>query len=316
MSKSRLQRRGTHSAENLSLPPIPRVLPRILSRLHAAEFVDKEDILAVMECDPTLEERILSYINSQLPRIVGDVGQAVRMVGPTTAAGIVIRLSMSKLNVLRRKTAGSCVRQLIQHSEATAILARHLLCRQRPEPAAQTGDSEDQDLAQTAFAKGFVHDLGKLVLIYNNPERGAALYGDNWIERTPEEVSERAVEQRAFGCDHTEAGAYVATEIGLPAGLVSVMATHHDADASATDISDSRDLRAVRTANLATKAMGTKFSGLHAQDISLDWDACVRHPEWFHWGSSSSAAPETLEQEDFVLYSEFFLENLSGAVLA
>jgi HD-like signal output (HDOD) protein len=266
----------------------------------------------VMECDSTLEERVLSRINSQLPRTVGDVGQAVGMVGPTTAAGIVIRLSMNKLNVLRRGPAGSCVRQLIQHSEATAILARHLLRRRHPEPAAQTGDSEDQELAQTAFAKGFVHDFGKLVLIYNNPEKGAALYGDNWIERDPEEVSERAVERRAFGHDHTEAGAYAATEIGLPAGLVSVVATHHDADASATDISNSWDLRAVRAANLATKAMGTKFSGLYAQDVSLDWDTCVRHPAWFYWKSSSPVTPETLEQEDFVLYSEFFLDDTSS----
>lgn len=313
MSKSHSQKPDPHSLQDLRLPPIPRVLPKVLDHLHTAEFADKEDILAAMECGSNLEERTLSHINAQLPTPVGDVEQAIEMVGATTAAGIVIKLSMNKLNVLRRGAAGTCVRQLIQHSEATAILARHLLRERRPESAPQADDSEDVDLTQTAFAKGFVHDLGKLVLIYNDPKKGAALYGDDWIERGPEGVNERAVERRAFGYDHVEAGAYAADEISLPPGLAKAVTDHHNAEA--TDTSDAWDLRAVRAANVATKAMGASFSGLYAQDVSLDWDTCARHPAWFHWKTTSVADPQTLEDEDLILYSEFFLDSSSSEQL-
>lgn len=295
--------------QNLSLPPIPRVLPKVLDCLHASEFVDKGDILTAVQCGSNLEKRVLNRINSQLPRPVGNVDQAIEMVGATTAAGVVIKLSMDKLNVLRRGPARSCVRQLIQHSESTAILARYLLRERSSDSVVETSDPEDVDLAQTAFAKGFVHDLGKLVLIYNDPEKGAALYGDDWIDRGPEGVSDRAVERRAFGHDHTEAGAYAAAELGLPDGLVGVAGDHHDPDATPTDTSDAWDFRAVRAANLATKAMGARFSGLYAQDVSLNWDTCAKHPAWFHWKTTSVADPETLGNEDFVLYSEFFLDD-------
>jgi Predicted signal transduction protein len=307
MSEPPSPEKSSDSLEDIRLPPIPRVLPKILDHLHASEFADKEGVLEAIECGSGLERRVLRRINAQLPSPVDNIEQAIGMVGATTSAGIVTKLSMDQLNVLRRGPAGSCIRQLIQHSEATAILARHLLRERPPDGAEEASDPED-DLVQTAFAKGFVHDLGKLVLIYNDPKKGAALYGDNWIEREPEEISERAVERRAFGCDHTEAGAYAATEIGLPSGLVAAAGEHHDANLTLSEESDTWALRAVKAANLFTKAMGASFSGLYAQDVALDWETCARHPAWFHWKMTSTADPETLVKEDFILYSEFFLD--------
>lgn len=308
MSKSRSQEQQSRSLRDLSLPPVPRVLPKILAHLHTTEFANKEGVLEAVRCGSGLEKRVLKRINSQLPRPVGDVERAIGMIGATTAAGVVTKLSMNKLNVLRRGPAGSCVRQLIQHSEATAVLARYLLREQLPDGTGPTSDPEEEDLVQTAFAKGFVHDLGKLVLIYNDPEKGAALYGDNWIERDPDEINERAIERRAFGHDHMEAGAHAAAEIGLPSDLVTVAREHH-AGGTSPEAPDTWAFRAVRAANLLTKAMGNSFSGLHAQDVSLDWETCARHPSWLHWKTASAAELEKIAQKDLMLYSEFFLNS-------
>lgn len=309
MSKSRSQKQRSSSLRDLSLPPIPRVLPKILHHLHTTDFANKEGVLEAIRCGSGLEKRVLKRINSQLPRPVGKVERAIEMIGATTAAGVVTKLSMNKLNVLRRGPAGSCIRRLIQHSEATAVLARYLLREQLPEDMGSTGDPEEKDLIRTAFAKGFVHDLGKLVLIYNDPEKGAALYGDNWIERDPDEISERAIERRAFGHDHMEAGAYAAAEIGLPSEVAAVAGEHHDAGGASPEAPDTWAVRAVRAANLLTKAMGDSFSGLHAQDVSLDWETCARHPSWLHWETASDANLEEIAQDDVMLYSEFFLDS-------
>lgn len=309
MSGPRSQERDTRSVQHLNLPPVPKALPKILHHLHTSEFADKEGVLAAMQCGSNLEKRVLDRVNSQLRRTVTNVEQAIDLVGATTAAGIVLKLGMNKFNVLRRGPAGSCVRQLIQHSEATAIIARHLLGKKPREGRDQNGSrKEEEDLAQSAFAKGFVHDIGKLVLIYNDPEKGAALYEDNWIEKGPAEINERDVERRAFGCDHTEAGAYAADELGFPSTLADVARNHHDTGAALTD-DDSWDLRAVRAANLVTKAMESSYSGLYAQEVSLDWETCARHPVWFHWKPTSIEDPEALAEEDFILYSEFFLNQ-------
>ena len=313
MSQSRLwQGKRSNSLADLRLPPIPKVLPKILDHLHTSEFANPEGVLSTLRCDPELEEKLLGRINSQLPRSMDDVEQAIGMVGATTAAGIIIKLSMSTLNTLRRGPAGSCVRQLIQHSEATAVLARRLLRNRLPESADRRGISENEDLVQSAFAKGFVHDLGKLVLIYNDPEKGAALYGDDWIEDRPEEVGERDLERRAFGHDHTEAGAYAATELDVPEGLVVAARDHHDPGATPDGSAETWDLRAVRAANLITKAMGPSVSGLYAQNVSLDWATCANHSDWLHWETSAKASPKAFVRDDFILYSEFFLDSSSN----
>lgn len=309
MSRSRSKEQGTHSAQNLRMPPLPKVLPKVLGHLHASRFADKEAVLAAMQCDPSLEDRILKRVNSQMRRSVDDIERAIELIGSTTTAGIVIGLSMNKLNKLQRGPASACIRQLVQHSEGTAILARHLLDRQPDESSEQSNDSAEESLAQSVFAKGFVHDLGKLVLIYNYPEKAAALYGDDWYGQGPEDVGERAVERRTFGCDHTEAGAYAADEMDLPSALTAAVKHHHDPSALPADTFNTWHLRAVRAANIATKAMGTNFSGLYALKVSLDWETCAEHPVWLHWQTKSSERrPKALVQRDFILYSKFFLD--------
>jgi HD-like signal output (HDOD) protein len=306
--------KATGRGANLQMPPLPRVLPKVLGPLHESGFTDQEAVFAAIDCEPDLADRILNHLNVQLRRPVSEVERAVQMVGPTTAAGLIIGLSLQKWRALRDGPAGSCLLRLIYHSEATAALTQKLL-RRHPgrDPESSDNDPEAPPRGE-GFAKGFVHDLGKLILLYNYPEKAATLYGPKRTDRGYENTDARVVEQAVFGCDHTDAGAQAAAALDLPDSLATVAGHHYDGeahDSEARTETVERDLRAVRAANLLTKTAGSDISGLDANKATVDWDTCADDPVWLDWAEDPNSAPEFLDEDltnGIVLYTRFFLD--------
>lgn len=297
----------------LQMPPLPRVLPRVLGPLHESGFTDQEAVFAAIDCEPDLADKILNHLNAQLRRSISEVERAVQMVGPTTAAGLIIGLSLQKWRALRDGPAGSCLLRLIYHSEATAALTQKLL-RRHPDEDPESSDSDQETpLRWRGFAKGFVHDLGKLVLLYNYPKKAATLYSPQRTDRGYENTNARAIEQAVFGCDHTEAGAQAAAVLDLPESLATVAEHHHDEadDSEARAETAGRDLRAVRAANLLTKTAGSEVAGLDSARATVDWDTCVDDPVWSDWAEDPNSTPKVLDEdltEGIVLYTRFFLD--------
>ncbi|MFB6274188.1 MAG: HDOD domain-containing protein, partial [Salinibacter sp.] len=234
--------------------------------------------------------------------------RAVQMIGSTTAAGLIIGLSLQRWNALRDGPAGSCLLRLIYHSEATAVLTQKLLRKGSDENSGSARDHPETSLEWPGFAKGLFHDLGKLVLIYNYPEKAGALYSLERTSRRPEKIDPQVVEHGVFGCGHTEVGAQAVASLDLPGPLAAVAEHHHDDESMAED----QDLRAVRAANLLTKTMNSELAGLSASRATLDWNTCVNDPVWSDWlDDASEPALKTLK-EDFmretILYTRFFLD--------
>lgn len=304
---------ATGRGADLQMPPLPRVLPKILGPLHESGFADQEAVFAAIDCEPDLADRILNHLNVQLRRSISDVERAVQMVGPTTAAGLIIGLSLRKWRALRDGPAGSCLLRLIYHSEATAALTQKLL-RKHPGGDAESSDRDPEaSLRWGGFAKGFVHDLGKLALLYSYPEKAATLYSPQRTDQGYENTDVRAVEEAVFGCDHTEAGAEAAAALDLPESLATVAEHHHDDvhDREARAEATERDLHAVRAANLLSKTVGSEVAGLDANKATVGWDTCADDPVWSDWAEGPDSTPEVPDKdltEGIVLYTRFFLD--------
>lgn len=299
---------------DLQMPPLPRVLPKVLGPLHESGFTDQEAVFAAIDCEPDLADRILNHLNTQLRRPVSEVERAVQMVGPTTAAGLIIGLSLRKWRTLRDGPAGSCLLRLIYHSEATAALTQKLLRRHPGGDPESSNSDQAGPLRWRGFAKGLVHDLGKLVLLYNYPEKAATLYSPQRTDRGYENTDARVVEQAVFGCDHTEAGAQAAAALDLPDSLATAAGHHHDGEAHDSEVraeTAERDLRAVRAANLLTKTAGSELAGLDANKATVDWDTCADDPVWSDWTDAPNSTPKVLDEDltdGVVLYTRFFLD--------
>lgn len=266
--------RGSLHRLDLRLPPLPHTLPRVLERLHAPGTLSVEEVTDVVREDPAVLSRILKHVNSSyygLRRSVTDVERAVCMMGPRAAAGTVVGLSVLGIDDLMDGPAGPCVRSLLRHSEATAVVARYLLNQNAPRRR-QNAPTEPTSPGDAGFTEGFLHDFGKLILIYNYPDTALALYQNDAFQEDLAAPAPHVLEQRAFGCNHMEAGGYAASEMNFPQGLVDVIRHHHDLDGAHGQTDTPGTLKAVRTANRSTRAMGPAFAGVHPTDPDPDRD--------------------------------------------
>jgi len=304
----------------LRLPPLPQTLAEILKVLHAPGAPTAEDVAAVIRRDPAVLTCILKHINSAyygLRRSVTDIDRAVHMMGPKTAVGTVVSLCLLEIDELMDGPAGPCVRNLLRHSEATAFLTRYLL-REAP-PREQESADERSSAKSDGFTEGLLHDFGKLVLIYNYPEKAVSLYKNRVFQDYLAETDQRTLEQLVFGYDHTEAGGYAASEMNFPQGLIDVIRYHHDLDEAQGRTGAMETLKAVGAANRSTKAMGPSFAGVHPTDIKLDWETCADHPVWSGVPGAGREDDEEEERtaelmedlsakrQDIVLFSKFFV---------
>ena len=300
---------------DLRVPPFPRTLPSVLELLHEPGFTDPEDLTEIVQHDPAATARLLKQINSAyygLRRSISDVGRAIRMMGTTTAAGSVVSLGMLRMDELADGPVEACFHRFIRHSEATGFLASSLL---GPLSPADDGPAPESDVTQgEGFAEGLLHDFGKLVLFYNYPEKAAALYEEKRFAEHLQETDPRKLERFVFGCDHGQAGAYAALELNFPQTLVDVIRHHHPPHSETGD-APRRTLRAVRAANLATKAMGAPLAGVAPTEEPIDWAACADRPVWRHWNPAPEAEgppPDLMDRlrakkEMVMLFTDFFV---------
>jgi HD-like signal output (HDOD) protein len=321
MSDDGSEEQGSLRSLNLRLPPLPQTLPQVLELLHEPGFVTTEDLAEVVQGDPAAVARLLKHINSAyygLRRSITDVERAIRMMGPTTASGTVISLCMLEMSELMEGPAESCFRSILRHSEATAFLTRHLLDGEVPEAGEEAPEEDVRPAGGDGFTEGLLHDFGKLVLIYNYPEKAVSIYEDRVFEEYLAGTNPRVLEQLVFGCDHTEAGGYAASEMNFPRALIDVIRYHHGPDEANLKADSLETVRAVSAANRATKAMGSAFVGLHPTEAELDWETCAEDPIWAHYldGGEEDDDPQPMalmdelnaKRDDIMLFTKFFLD--------
>lgn len=320
MSDERPPEQGSLGSLELRLPPLPQTLPQVLELLHGSGFVAADDLAEIVHRDPAAVARLLKRINSAyygLRRSITSVERAIRMMGPTTATGTVISLCMLKMGELMEGPAETCFVRLLRHGEGTALLTQYLLDQaSSPDDERPSPDEADEPRGGDGFTEGLLHDFGKLVLIYNYPEKAVSLYETKVFEEYLSDTDERELEQLVFGCDHTEAGRYAASEMNFPPVLIDVIRHHHDPERGRAETASTQMLRAVSAANRATKAMGPAFAGVHTAGVELDWNTCAEAPIWSHW--CGEAADDTrpmdlmenlqAKRKDITLFTKFFLE--------
>lgn len=275
----------------LRCPPLPKTLIDAMELINDPEHLEVKPVTEMVESDPLVVARLLQIVNSAyygIRRSVSSVERAVVLLGPISVAGIVVGMNMLKLRSVIEGPGSACFSRLIEHSVATANLARELIdLLTRPGLQRQLRPRMD-----VIYSAALLHDFGKIILVYNYPEEAVALYDEEALSHHVTDTDVRYVEQLTFGCDHTEAGEYAANKLNFPELLTHVIRHHHDPDeAPVHDRLLEPILNVIDVANHASKAMGYSFS------TPAGWASCGDAPSWPAFAAASGVeTPEMLRE--------------------
>ncbi|MFN0241879.1 MAG: HDOD domain-containing protein [Planctomycetota bacterium] len=173
------------------------------------------DVGAIVAKDAALSARLVKLASSPsfgAAQPVETPVQAAEKLGLDTLKSLVIALqTFAQFDETRMKDLS--INDTWGHSLQVAKFTRHIL------------ESElfDEQQLEYGFLAGILHDIGKLVLALNRPDRYLATR--MLAERSHEDRAE--LERRLFGAHHGALGAYLLHSWGLPNSVVEAVAFHH-----------------------------------------------------------------------------------------
>lgn len=201
------------------LPSLPRLYNEIVERLRDPE-VGADDVGEIIGKDLAMTAKVLKLVNSAffgLGREIASPAEAVCYLGVETIKSLVLTLhAFGQMDGGRVPV--SFMNTLWGHSLETAAAAR-AICEEQ-EMSRRTADE--------SFAAGMLHDIGKLILIFNFPAKFHEAEQIAARERIPIWQAELQV----FGASHADVGGYLMGLWGLPGSVVEAIALHHTPEKS------------------------------------------------------------------------------------
>jgi len=183
-----------------------------LNRVLTSPEVAASDVAEIIEGDVALFAKVLQLVNSAffgLGRRITSAREAVAYLGISPLRSVVLSVEMMRTFQVPRPIPGFSLDTLERHSAIVARTAGRLVRSTRR--------------AENAFTAGLLHDIGKLVLASEHPDKLEALLAESFATGRPLHV----VEREQNGTTHAEIGAYLLGLWGLPYAVVEAVARHH-----------------------------------------------------------------------------------------
>jgi putative nucleotidyltransferase with HDIG domain len=197
-----------------SLPSLPRVVSELL-RVLAEDDFDMQELMELVQQDPSLTARVLKLANSAIygrPRQIDSLSQALVLLG-----GEEIRRLLMTVSVMR-SFEDSFDNGLLDreqfwfHSLGTAELATRIAAYFKLR------------FRGADYTAGLLHDMGKIIL----DQHFHAEYADCIDLAGRRGLPQFEAETKLLGLDHAAIGALLAERWDLPVSLRAAIAHHHD----------------------------------------------------------------------------------------
>ncbi len=232
------------------LPAMPRLYTQVTEELRSSD--SSLDMLAyLIRQDPVMSAKMLQLVNSAffgLAREVTDMMDAVMILGTERIKSLILLAGVFS----QYKESGEAIPSmdaLMTHSIQAGVCAR----------AIALAETKSAAMAEAAFTAGVLHDMGKVILAGNLPDR----YREARTLRSVKHLSDAAAEMEVFGATHAAVGACLLASWGLPLGILEAVAWHHEPERSPDRAFTL--LSAVHAANVISHAPSAVPRGLSAE---------------------------------------------------
>lgn len=197
-----------------SLPSLPSLYTKVVELIQSPDGSIKK-IGEVIAKDLAMTAKILQLVNSAffgIPRHISNPAQAACLLGLDTIKALILSIGIfTKFE--QKRFAHFGIENLWNHSIKTGAIAKKVADK----------EGADRYLADNAFMAGLLHDVGKLVLVSNVPEK----YEEVIETKKDQNMTLNEAEQSVFGATHADVGAYLTGLWGFPDAIVEAVAFHH-----------------------------------------------------------------------------------------
>jgi HD-like signal output (HDOD) protein/signal transduction histidine kinase len=196
-----------------NLPTLPHILLKLMEACNK-EDTDLKELSLIIDKDPSLTGKILKLVNSAfygLPYEVESIERAAALVGIKAIKNIAICASICEAFDHNGNHGAFNLKLFWWHSLKCAVLSRLIAKR------------VEYSLSDEAFLSGLLHDIGKLVLLVNFPQK----YPD--LLRTHDQRHDLVLEgERRLCGSHCEVGGWILHRWRLPSFMVDSVLYHHE----------------------------------------------------------------------------------------
>lgn len=251
------------------LPSLPNVYKQLVQELNSDD-ASLDRVAEIIGSDLGMTAKILQLVNSSffgLPQHITCPKHAVSLLG----LNIIQPLALSADAFSKYEDPnidGFSLEDAVNHSLAVGTAAQ----------AIARSQTQDKYILDDALIAGMMHDVGKIILAVNLPERYAEAIKISRNEHLPLWQAEAQV----FGTTHAEVGAHLLGLWGIPNPIVEAVAFHHRPSACGNRSFSA--LTAVHAANVIQQAdypsdgseVAFKLDEQYLSDLNLSAEA----PKW------------------------------------
>ncbi len=233
------------------LPTAPRLHTQVTEELQSPNG-SIAVVARLIAQDPLMSAKLLQVANSAffgMAHEVTDTTEAVMVLGAERIRSLILLAGVFS-QYGGAKCPGFSPEPLWGHSVQVGAFAR----------AITLAETRDGRTAEAAFTAGLLHDVGKLVLAANVPEK----YESIRRAQAARKCSQREAEMEILGTTHAEVGACLMATWALPLRILEAIAWHHE-----PRLSDDRGfslLAAVHSANVFAQENGDGGGGIGPRD--------------------------------------------------
>ena len=216
--------------------PFPIVADRVM-RLAREEDVDFQELTQLISTDPALSSLLIGLANSpvygSIRRPVDSLHRAILVLGRDHVVEAVMVHIMRSVREMVQESWPKGDIYFWQHCVAVGIVTRMLTNTLR------------LPFTQQALIAGLLHDVGKILLLNDQPRTYRLL-----LEKARHgEAPLHLLEEEAFGLTHAEVGAAACDKWNLPSDFIETAKEHHQEP----ELSSGSLANLVRSANLIVK---------------------------------------------------------------
>ncbi|MCG7961372.1 MAG: HDOD domain-containing protein, partial [Candidatus Thiodiazotropha taylori] len=208
-----------------ALPSLPTIYNELVSLIQDPNAA-VADIGRLIAKDPAMTVKTLQLVNSAffgLGRHISNPVDAASLLGMEILKPLVLSIGIfQQFEEEKLATNDFSLDSLWKHSMQVGSLAKQI--------ANQEG--MDKTAIEDCLLAGMLHDIGKLILALNIPDR----YSELDTALADKQQSRSSMEQEIFGTTHGAVGAYLLGLWGLPESVVEAVAMHNQPELQAETV--------------------------------------------------------------------------------